>query len=592
MSGEPLLPYHTAESGPGVGLFTTTMGKLQRQLQTGEYNIFKDAPIFESDFIQITKRGEVIDVHNRVRMVTVGIASTSPILPLPDVMLLARPATRCKEHAGRSQATKGKGRKAAKTLELTRLLPLKFVRISIQDREKQQLRLKFATGRSCYLQLCPPRDMREDLFVYWEKLIYLLRPPVDSQSSTYAIPARDMLCMPVFKEEDRRSPAAADFQGKGDQDQVSIRSLHVGSEVAEATSAAFAGGEGIQLDSYTPDTGPDAATANAQPTELAAGSAVGATTELEAAEGAAGAKAGALSVAVTESTAPEEQSTAIAATAVQGPGGSQTNAATADAAKTSLRSRKRAPAGGAHTVEYASSVSTSPSPEASSTAVRAEPTSRTGKGTADKEDEGNLISTLPQEGQVSEQDGAPRRVPQDRKRRRERRERREKERALRSSQLRRAAESHPKPGGDKTIRKATGRSSGSRGATRDDKKEKGHGSPGNSKRGTTHKGISHAPITKESTTSHKSGRSLSTGSSGSSPKRLSRISSFLRNVRTSLTTKTVATYRDKDVAILAKAAERAGMEAIIETAGSGQGLETTVHVTSETMEAVTVEAHQ
>uniref|UniRef100_A0A8D0T0G2 Golgi associated RAB2 interactor protein-like Rab2B-binding domain-containing protein n=1 Tax=Sus scrofa TaxID=9823 RepID=A0A8D0T0G2_PIG len=189
----------------GAGMFHTTMGKLQRQLHKGEYDMFKHAPIFESDFIQITKRGEVIDVHNRVRMVTVGIASTSPILPLPDVMLLARPATGCDEHAGRNQ--------------LTRLLPLKFVRISVHDREKQQLRLKFATGRSCYLQLCPPLDTREDLFAYWEKLIYLLRPPVDSNSSTYAIPAGDMICMPVPEEEDRRSLAAADFQGKGDQDQ-------------------------------------------------------------------------------------------------------------------------------------------------------------------------------------------------------------------------------------------------------------------------------------------------------------------------------------------------------------------------------------
>uniref|UniRef100_A0A8C8XZ81 Golgi associated RAB2 interactor protein-like Rab2B-binding domain-containing protein n=1 Tax=Panthera leo TaxID=9689 RepID=A0A8C8XZ81_PANLE len=172
-----------------VGMFNTAMGKLQRHLHKGEYDIFKYAPIFESDFIQITKRGEVIDVHNRVRMVTVGIASTSPILPLPDVMLLARP---------------GKGHKATKTLELTRLLPLKFVRISIHDREKQQLRLKFATGRSCYLQLCPALDAREDLFTYWEKLVYLLRPPVDSNSSTYALPAEDMLCMPVFEEEKRR----------------------------------------------------------------------------------------------------------------------------------------------------------------------------------------------------------------------------------------------------------------------------------------------------------------------------------------------------------------------------------------------------
>nr|XP_025856830.1 protein FAM71A [Vulpes vulpes] len=377
MNTESLLPYHTAQSGSAVGMFNTTMGKLQRQLHKGEYDIFKYAPIFESDFIQITKRGEVIDVHNRVRMVTVGIASTSPILPLPDVMLLARPAAGCEELGGRGLAAKGKGRKGAKALELTRLLPLKFVRISIHDREKQQLRLKFATGRSCYLQLSPPLDGREDLFAHWEKLIYLLRPPVDSNSSTYAIPAGDMLCMPVFEEEDGRGPAGADFQGKGDQDQVSIRSLHVVSEVAGATSAAFAGGEGPPRDAHKPSRSTHAA-------ELGLGSAAGA---------AAGAAAGP------------------------------------------------------------------------------------------------------------------------------------------------------------------------------------------------------APAAKESRTSHRSGRSVSTGSSGSAPKRLSRIGLFLRTVRANLATRTAASARRRAVDVLAETADRGGMEAILEAAESGQGPACAGSGTQDILETVTSGAH-
>lgn len=192
MSSECLLPYYTAHSYRSMGVFNTSMGDLQRQLyKGGEYDIFKYAPMFESDFIQISKKGEVIDVHNRVRMVTVGIASTSPILPLPDVMLLARPTKICEEHARHARTTKGRGRKPAKTLELTRLLPLKFVKISIHDHEKQQLRLKLATGRTFYLQLCPSSDAREDLFCYWEKLVYLLRPPVDSCSSTPTLQTGD-----------------------------------------------------------------------------------------------------------------------------------------------------------------------------------------------------------------------------------------------------------------------------------------------------------------------------------------------------------------------------------------------------------------
>lgn len=192
MSSECLLPYYTAHSYRSMGVFNTSMGNLQRQLyKGGEYDIFKYAPMFESDFIQISKKGEVIDVHNRVRMVTVCIASTSPVLPLPDVMLLARPAKVCEEHARRARFIKGRGYKPSKTLELTRLLPLKFVKISIHDHEKQQLRLKLATGRTFYLQLCPSSDAREDLFCYWEKLVYLLRPPVNSCISNPSIPTAD-----------------------------------------------------------------------------------------------------------------------------------------------------------------------------------------------------------------------------------------------------------------------------------------------------------------------------------------------------------------------------------------------------------------
>ncbi|XP_067571521.1 Golgi-associated RAB2 interactor protein 4-like [Pseudorca crassidens] len=590
MSGDSLLPYHTAQSSTGVGLFNTTTGKLQQQLRNGEYDLFKDAQIFESDFIQITKRGDLTDVHNCVCMVTVGIACSSPVLPLPDTMLLARWATGCEEHAEHSQAAKGKSHGAAKTLELTRLLPLKLVSISTHNREKQQLRVKFATGRSWYLQLCAPLDAQEDLFTSWEELIYLLRPPVEGLSRTYAVPAWDMTCLPVFEEEeDGRSPAVEDFQGKWDQDQVSICSLHTCSELAGATSAAFAGGEGIQLDSHKPDTMPDVATAKAKPTVLDKASASWATTKVETAGVAGGTAAGASSVAVIKSPAPEEQSTATVATAGNGPGGSKTNIATGGTARTSRRSRKTV----LRTIQgYASSTSTSLSPEAGVTVVGAEPTSKTAEGRADEEGEGTLISTLPQEGKVSEQDGSSQRVSQACKGRRERREHWGEDRALTSPSLCSSVESHHKAAGNKTIQKAAGPCSGGRRATRDDQKDKGHGSPGGSEQGTAHKGISRAPITNESRTSHKSGRSLSTASSGPTTERLSRISSFFRNVRASLTTKTVASSGDKYVSILEKPVEGTRMEAIVETAESGQGLEITGGVTSETMEPVTAEAHQ
>ncbi|XP_029788939.1 protein FAM71C-like isoform X2 [Suricata suricatta] len=244
MNPGSLLPYHTAHtSAIGGSMFNLPVGKLQRQLhEGGEYDIFKHAPIFESDFIQINERGEIINVHKRVRVLTVGIASTSPILLIPDIMLLALPAADCDEHGGCGQATKGKGRKARNTLELTRLIPLKFVRISIHGHQNQQLRLKFTTGRKYYLQLCPTRVATEDLFAYWEELVDLLPPPLAYCSGTYVVQTRvtHILCLSMFEEKDRRSPSEEDFQVQWDPNEVSIRFIDEMFHEDEANSAAFA----------------------------------------------------------------------------------------------------------------------------------------------------------------------------------------------------------------------------------------------------------------------------------------------------------------------------------------------------------------
>ncbi|KAM9113671.1 Golgi-associated RAB2 interactor protein 5A isoform 1-T1 [Pangshura tecta] len=61
------------------------MGQLRRCLARGEYGQLQQCPLFESDFLQVTKSG---DVASRV---TLGIAATSPRLELPDLLLLARP---------------------------------------------------------------------------------------------------------------------------------------------------------------------------------------------------------------------------------------------------------------------------------------------------------------------------------------------------------------------------------------------------------------------------------------------------------------------------------------------------------------------
>ncbi|XP_027714535.1 protein FAM71C-like isoform X2 [Vombatus ursinus] len=195
-----MLPYYTAASGCAVGMFNTSMRELQKHLYKGEYYAFKYAPMFESNFIQISKRGEMIGIHNQACMVTVGIASTSPIMPLPNVMLLARRVAYVEDQPRPEASSRSKMQHphSSKTLEFTRLLPLEFVKISVHDCKKQQLRLKLASGRSFYLQLCPPSNAMEDIFSYWEKLIYLLRPPAEGYGSTHAIPVGDGVEVPVF----------------------------------------------------------------------------------------------------------------------------------------------------------------------------------------------------------------------------------------------------------------------------------------------------------------------------------------------------------------------------------------------------------
>ncbi|XP_014926337.1 Golgi-associated RAB2 interactor protein 6 [Acinonyx jubatus] len=242
MNSQFKLPHYTAQSSPAMGMFNTSMGKLQQQLYKGEYSIFKYAPMFESDFIQVSKKGEVIDVHNRARMVTVGIVRTSPHLTLPDVMLLARPAAMCDDYNRYGPATPEKGYKPTQILELTRLLPLKFVTITIHNGKKQQLHLKLATGRSFYLQLCPPSNTR-DLFVHWENLIYILRPPVEAYSGSQAIPVGNTLDITGF-EQKNKSPEANVIHVYGrDQDQVGIKTLHMNPTVFGTTYYGYAGEE-------------------------------------------------------------------------------------------------------------------------------------------------------------------------------------------------------------------------------------------------------------------------------------------------------------------------------------------------------------
>ncbi|XP_033080116.1 protein FAM71E1 isoform X1 [Trachypithecus francoisi] len=125
--------------------------RLQRYLQSGEFDQLRDFPIFESNFVQVTRLGEVANE------VTMGVAASSPALELPDLLLLAGPD---KENA---------------RLQLFGLFPLKFVQLFVHDESQCQLEVKLNTSRTFYLQLRAPLETRNQEFGQWVRLLYRLR---------------------------------------------------------------------------------------------------------------------------------------------------------------------------------------------------------------------------------------------------------------------------------------------------------------------------------------------------------------------------------------------------------------------------------
>uniref|UniRef100_A0A8C0LJL7 Golgi associated RAB2 interactor family member 3 n=1 Tax=Canis lupus dingo TaxID=286419 RepID=A0A8C0LJL7_CANLU len=597
MSSECLLPYYTAHSYRSMGVFNTSMGELQRQLyKGGEYDIFKYAPMFESDFIQISKKGEVIDVHNRVRMVTVGIASTSPILPLPDVMLLARPTKVCEEHARHARTTtKGRGRKPTKILELTRLLPLKFVKISIHDREKQQLRLKLATGRTFYLQLCPSSDAREDLFCYWEKLVYLLRPPVDSSSSTPTLPTReganleDDKSLMVSINRDRRKWGRVLWE-KGDQDEFR---LHKPREVSRANSSAYAGGEGI----HHGHRGMPSSPAVMRSAGMAKGAANRAASGMAVAGSATSSTAGALSLAATKSTSTGQVSTALSGATVKCPGESGSNKAIAGAVNISSEGTNVALGAASMSSVGASTLTTgaaSISPGSSMSVVFAG-TMTTGTAAAERSGclvVGPLVSTLQSEGYMSERDGSQK-VSQPnaetRKGKKERREKKDRTSSRKSSHHHRTGEGHHRTGGNKSTRKSSSHRSLSGHDKRDDRKEKGQ-SHARSRGHSSHKSGTHGSAARVSRTAHKLGKIKSANSSSAISKKSSKIGSFFRNLRAMPGSKTGVPSHDREVDFVAKSLEKCNIETKVEKTPDGKDLEICSTMTSESMETIIFEA--
>uniref|UniRef100_A0A674J6W2 Golgi associated RAB2 interactor 1B n=1 Tax=Terrapene triunguis TaxID=2587831 RepID=A0A674J6W2_9SAUR len=143
-------------------------GILCQLLRSPDYNLFPKSAVFESNFIQVTKQGNWVDILNAPTLVTLGVTSSEPCLPLPNVLLIARlaelgeTAHSCPWGLGHPVLSLG-----------SRLLPLRYVRLSVQDSARRLLRVQVVTGKVYYLRLHQAHP--DAVFTLWSRLADILQ---------------------------------------------------------------------------------------------------------------------------------------------------------------------------------------------------------------------------------------------------------------------------------------------------------------------------------------------------------------------------------------------------------------------------------
>uniref|UniRef100_A0A8C0CLK5 Family with sequence similarity 71 member F1 n=1 Tax=Balaenoptera musculus TaxID=9771 RepID=A0A8C0CLK5_BALMU len=154
------------EPNPGVGLGVEE-GLLCQMVHSPEFNLFPESVVFESNFVQVKKGRNWIDIYKASNTTALGVTSSVPCLPLPNILFMAS----VKWHHGQSQ-TWNQPTTAPKII-LKRILPLKFVELQVCDRFQRILRLRTVTEKIYYLRLHP--DHPETVFHFWIRLVQILQ---------------------------------------------------------------------------------------------------------------------------------------------------------------------------------------------------------------------------------------------------------------------------------------------------------------------------------------------------------------------------------------------------------------------------------
>ncbi|ERE89501.1 protein FAM71F2-like protein [Cricetulus griseus] len=164
------LPSAVRDPGPGVELGVED-GLLCQLIHSPEFNLFSDSVVFESTFIQVTKQGNWMDAYERSATMILGVTSSVPSLPLPNVLLMANVTW---PHGPFStSSTPG-----APVITLSRILPLKYVELQIYDRAQRILRVRTVTEKIYYLRLHEKHP--QAVFQFWIRLVKILQKDLPS----------------------------------------------------------------------------------------------------------------------------------------------------------------------------------------------------------------------------------------------------------------------------------------------------------------------------------------------------------------------------------------------------------------------------
>uniref|UniRef100_A0A8C4VEV5 Golgi associated RAB2 interactor 1A n=1 Tax=Gopherus evgoodei TaxID=1825980 RepID=A0A8C4VEV5_9SAUR len=154
--------------------------------------------------LQVTKQGNWVDIHNAPTLVTLGVTSSEPCLPLPNVLLIARLAV----HRPATRSCPWGLRHPVLSLG-SRLLPLRYVRLSVQDSSRRLLRVQVVTGKVYYLRLHQAHP--DAVFTLWSRLADILQQGLSITTKDPAIHVPHSLVLSVGSSS-TSSPAQALIQ--------------------------------------------------------------------------------------------------------------------------------------------------------------------------------------------------------------------------------------------------------------------------------------------------------------------------------------------------------------------------------------------